>query len=362
MCKAAVLKTSLITMVAVMISASGSEKTQEYQGEGPKIEFVRIPAGSFQMGSPDSEKDRILFDSPIREVQITEPFYMGKYEITQAQWEAVMGTTVRRQRNKADSPWRLKGEGPEYPMYYVSWEEANEFCKRLGNEFRLPTEAEWEYACRAGSQTRFYYGEDPDYSELDQYAWYYGKSDNKTHPVGQTKPNAWGLHDMHGNVYEWCSDRYETWSYVNAGSVDPTGPRSPKELDRTCRGGSWLGKPDGCRSASRAGLTKSDRLDLIGFRVVFTGKVRGDSKVLEIALPEKAPTVATTWDQESGIGAQTIAGVLRDEAGMPIGDVDMWITPRQGWIWREYSEGSFEISWDPEDPNTRKQRYHLIAL
>ncbi|MHC4119419.1 MAG: formylglycine-generating enzyme family protein, partial [Planctomycetota bacterium] len=182
MLKSTKLRCAIIVATAAIL-AIGCERAPEAEGDGPKMEFVRIPAGSFHMGSPASEEGRDDNEGPVHEVRITKSFYLGKYEVTQAQWEAIMGTTVRRQREKAGSPWRLKGEGPEYPMYYVSWEEASEFCKRLGNEFRLPTEAEWEYTCRAGSQTRFYYDDDPNYLELNQYEWYWDNSDGQTHPV-----------------------------------------------------------------------------------------------------------------------------------------------------------------------------------
>ena len=190
-----------VLVVTLVILALGCERAPEAKGDGPKMEFVRIPAGSFQMGWPGSEENR--------KVRIKKPFYMCKYEVTQAQWKAVMGTTLHQQRAKAVVPWNLKGEGPEHPMYYVSWEDAVKFCKKLGRKFRLPTEAEWEYACRAGRRTRFHYGDDPNESELSQYAWWWDNSNSQTHPVGQKKPNAWGLYDMHGNVREWCSDREE---------------------------------------------------------------------------------------------------------------------------------------------------------
>ena len=281
------LRSAVIVATAAMLAA-GCDKAPEYEGDGPKMEFVRIPAGSFRMGSPASEVDREDNEGPVHEVLITKPFYMGKYEVTQAQWKAVMGTTVHQQRAKAVIviPWNLKGEGPEHPMYYVSWEEAAEFCKRLGRKFRLPTEAEWEYACRAGSQTRFHYGDDPNYSELDQYAWYYGKSDNKTHPVGLKKPNAWGLYDMHGNVNEWCSDRYGGLGGYKVSENDDDVKLPSKYFGHVIRGGNWLWKPEKCRSASRSG-GRDIRSDWIGFRVVFTGEVDGDEKRLEISLPNK---------------------------------------------------------------------------
>ncbi|MHC4206279.1 MAG: SUMF1/EgtB/PvdO family nonheme iron enzyme, partial [Planctomycetota bacterium] len=255
------------------------------------------------------------------------------------QWKTVIGTTLTQQRDKADSPWRLKGEGSEHPVYYVSWEEAVEFCKKLGDDFRLPTEAEWEYACRAGSQSRFYYGDDPTYSELNQCAWYYGQSDNKTHPVGQKKPNAWGLYDMHGNVDEWCSDKYVfLGNYEGIGSVDPTGPALAKKPIHVYRGGSWLEKPKKCRSANREGFYESVRLDFVGFRVVYTGQLKDDKEILDISLPEKATTVSA----KSKDRPQTITGIVHDQTGMPIDDVEMRIMPRGDWSLRMYTKGQFE--------------------
>jgi formylglycine-generating enzyme required for sulfatase activity/protocatechuate 3,4-dioxygenase beta subunit len=335
---------------------AGRERAPESKEDGLKMEFIRIPAGSFHMGSPSSELVRESDESPIHEVRITKPFYMGRYEVTQSQWKAVMGTTLCQQRHKADSPWLLKGNGSEYPMYYVSWEEAMEFCKRLGGNFRLPTEAEWEYACRAGSQTRFCYGDDPNYSELEQYAWYYGESDNKTHPVGQKKPNAWGLYDMHGNVDEWCSDPYEfLHNYEDAGSVDPTGPALAKNSLHVFRGGSWLEKPKKCRSANREGFYESVRLDFVGFRVVYTGQPKDDKETLDISLPEKAATVSA----KSKGRPQTITGIVHDQVGMPIDDVEMRIRPSGDWLLRMYAKGRFEAYKRPR--NSDSEEHYLLV-
>jgi hypothetical protein len=277
---------------------------------------------------------------------------MGKYEVTQAQWEAVMGTTLRQQRDKAIIPWNLKGEGPEHPAYYVSWAEAVEFCKKIGQEFRLPTEAEWEYACRAGSQTRFYYGDDPNESELSQYAWWWENSDGQTHPVGQKKPNAWGLHDIHGNVREWCLDReYNVISYgTGSGLIDTTGFASAEDPYRVCRGSSWLDKW-GRGSATRGWGKEYFRFDDIGFRVVYAGRTEGDKQVLEIDLPEGGHENRP----------RVIAGVVRDESGQQIDRADISIIPRSGWVLRNYDEGTFEIAWHPSKPNTAMNGYHLIA-
>ena len=178
------------------------------------MKFMRIPAGKFMMGSPDGEKDRQPNEGPQHEVAISKPFYMGIYHVTQEQYEAVMGK----------NPSNFKGQ--QNPVETVSWDEAVEFCKKAsekaGKKVRLPTEAEWEYACRAGSKTRFCFGDDDD--KLGDFAWYAANSGNTTHPVGQKKPNAWGLYDLHGNVWQWCADRYDAKYYGNSPKTDPTGP------------------------------------------------------------------------------------------------------------------------------------------
>ncbi len=224
-------------------------------GNKVTMKLVQIPAGKFQMGSPETEKDRKKDEGPQHEVTISKPFYMGVYEVTQDQYQAVMGS----------KPSRFIGS--RNPVEQVSWNDAVEFCRKLsqqtGKSVRLPTEAQWEYACRAGTLTRFSFG-DSDGS-MDSYAWYSKNSGGQTNPVGQKQPNAWGLYDMHGNVWEWCSDWYAD-SYVNANNVDPQGPGSGTY--RVLRGGSWGGNPRGCRSAARDGIVPvlRDRHRL-GFRV-----------------------------------------------------------------------------------------------
>jgi formylglycine-generating enzyme required for sulfatase activity len=227
-------------------------------GNDVTMKLVLIPAGTFLMGSPKSEKDRNAYESQ-HEVTISKPFYMGVYEVTQAQYEQVMG------KNPSTGNYR----GPTNPVGNMRCTEAAEFCKKLsqktGKTVRLPTEAEWEFACRAGSTNRFYYGDDDD--KLDDYAWYGKNSPDKTHEVGQKKPNAWGLYDMHGNVGEWVND----WmaAYANAKSVvDPTGPENSPS--HTFRGGCVYHNSlaPSCRSAYRQGEEgKNMATDVIGFRV-----------------------------------------------------------------------------------------------
>ena len=243
------------------------------------LKLALIPACKFMMGSPDSEqrdvaraalaagmKDDVanrwyLNEGPQHEVTISRPFYMGLYTVTQEQYEQVMGK----------NPSQLKG--PLNPVEMVSWKDAVEFCKKLsekaGRKVRLPTEAEWEYACRAGAKTRFYFGEAD--IELGGHAWYAGNSDNKVHPVGQKKPNAFGLYDMHGNVWQWCADWYDEKYYATSPKVDPAGSPGPTDVNsRVLRGGCLTSSPKACRCSYRSGSEPSYRDNGIGFRVVLS--------------------------------------------------------------------------------------------
>ena len=212
-------------------------------GHGVKLEMVLIPAGGFLMGSPDSDKRGTPDETPQHWVRINKPFYMGKYPVTQEQWQAVMG----------NNPSHLKR--PKNPVEMVSWDDCQVFLGKLnaqtggqGGKFALPTEAQWEYACRAGSTTQYCFGDDE--AQLGKYAWYSANSGNiTTHPVGEKKPNAWGLYDMHGNVWEYCRDWYDEDYYVLSPADDPAGP--PEGSDRVHRGGMWSNSPVGCRSAYR---------------------------------------------------------------------------------------------------------------
>ncbi len=222
------------------------------------MKLVLIPAGSFEMGSPDSDKDARVFEKPQHRVRITRPFYLGVHEVTQGQYEEVTGET----------PSGFKGSD-DLPVEQVSWNEAIAFCtklsarERLMDGYRLPSEAEWEYACRAGSTTRYSFGDDA--ARLGEFAWYGGNSGNTSHPVGQKRPNAWGLYDMHGNVWEWCSDGYKAEYYKESPPTDP--PGASQAADRVNRGGGWRFIPRFCRAADRSSGTPGDRRNGLGFRL-----------------------------------------------------------------------------------------------
>lgn len=218
------------------------------------IEFILIPAGEFSMGSANGAND----ESPGHTVRISHAFYIGKYEVTQSQWEAVMGT----------NPSQFKGESKR-PVEQVSWEDAQEFVRKLnakegGTKYRLPPEAEWEYAARAGSTTAYSFGD--DVTQLGEYAWYDQNAGNTTHPVGQRKPNAWGLHDMHGNVWEWVQDWYGAYTAETA--ADPQGPSSSSI--RVFQGGRWVRHAGYCRAAYRGRARPGNRSGDLGLRLLRT--------------------------------------------------------------------------------------------
>jgi formylglycine-generating enzyme required for sulfatase activity len=252
--------------------------------------LVFIPPGTFMMGSPTNEVDRDDREGPRTAVTISRGFWMGEYEVTQGEYLAVMGSNPSR-FNGVQLLWddscqcstnKDFGTDLSRPVEQVSWGDASAYCARLterevaagrigtNSGYRLPTEAEWEYACRGWTSTRFSYGDDPDYTNLTNYAWYGDNSDGQTHAVGQKLPNPWGLHDMHGNVWEWCQD---WWSDRLPGglAVDPRGPGTGS--DRVFRGGGWsywYGWYDAryCRSARRGSSNPGNRFIHIGFRVV----------------------------------------------------------------------------------------------
>jgi formylglycine-generating enzyme required for sulfatase activity len=228
----------------------------EKLANGIRLEMVSLPAGKFTMGSSESNDEK-----PQHQVKVNS-FAIGKYPVTQAQYQAVMGTNPSHFKNN-----------PQNPVEQVSWNDAKAFCQKLsqitGKTYRLPTEAEWEYACRAGTTTRYYFGDNDN--QLGDYAWYEGNSNRTTHPVGQKKPNGWGLYDMSGNVWEWCEDDWHN-SYAGApndGSAWLDNDNRSQSL-KCLRGGSWYNGPSYCRSAFRFYFSR--RVDIpyysFGFRVV----------------------------------------------------------------------------------------------
>ena len=241
------------------------------------MKLVLIPAGKFLMGSKFSaaevarryrrfggQEAHYTCEHPLGEVTISKPFYMGIYEVTKAQFREVTGA----------GPWDGKvcaKSGTGNVANHISWDDASKFCEMLskttGRQVALPTEAQWEYACRAGSKTAFCFGDDE--SKLGAYAWYaantLGKSEPYPHTAGQKTPNLWGLYDMHGNAWEWCRDWYAE-SYENAKNIDPE--NTEETGHRVLRGGEWGLYPDSCRAAYRFKHIPTNRNCSHGFRVV----------------------------------------------------------------------------------------------
>ena len=249
-------------------SCAATETSRYYRAVWtPNTNLVWIPPGAFTLGSPTNEVGRSSIEGPQATVTISRGFWMGKYEVTQGDYLSVVGS----------NPSLFTGD-LTLPVEQVDWNDATNYCARLTTQaraagriptnsvYRLPTEAEWEYACRAGTTTRFYYGDDPGYTNLTDYAWYFENSGNETSPPGQLLPNAWGLYDMAGNVAEWCRDRYG--AYVGGSQTDPQGPVTG--TSRVLRGGSLSHAGQFCRSAKRFAFAPTYTYEGFGFRVVLT--------------------------------------------------------------------------------------------
>ncbi len=230
------------------------------------MKFVFISAGTFKMGAPAGDvgsfnaKQHLVAKK--REVTLTKSYYLGVYEVTQDEYEKVMG----------NNPSKFRGE--KNPIEMMSWIDAVSFCKKVseipeekaaGREYRLPTEAEWEYACRAGSTTSFSYGDTAE--SLGEYAWFNENLEAMTHPVGEKKPNRWGLYDMHGNVNEWCQDLHEA-SYPKGPATDPQGPTIGSF--HVLRGGDWRSIPAYCTSTHRSTFVPTSGSPHNGFRVAMS--------------------------------------------------------------------------------------------
>jgi formylglycine-generating enzyme required for sulfatase activity len=285
------------------------------------MHFVLIPPGEFEMGSTDQEiaasvearkKDTadtwscqlLLSEGPRHPVTISKPFYLGTYAVTQGEYQAVMGAnpsgfsgasaheprftpalSAIEMTTRASDAKKVAGKDTSrHPVETISWEDATEFCRRLSalpkeraaqRAYRLPTEAEWEYACRAGSATPWFFGNDG--ASLKAYAWFWGNAAAMTHPVGQKKPNAWGLYDTYGSVWQWCADWFAEDYYRHAPSIDP--PGAPKGATRVLRGGAWSYDASNCRSAFRFHNVPTARYDCYGFRVLLIFAPRGVAAV-----------------------------------------------------------------------------------
>ena len=279
-------------------------------GGGVKLEMVLIPAGEFLMGSPDSDNNARSNEKPQHRVRITKPFCVGKYLVTQEQWEAVMGNNPS-----------LGVKGPKNPVETVTWNDCQKFLEKLNTKigtqrgkFVLPTEAQWEYACRAGSTAHYCFGDDE--ARLGEYAWYSDNSGRETHPVGEKKPNAWGLYDIHGNVWEWCQDWYDGGYYAKSPADDPTGPAAGSIADhvgpnRVIRGGSRHLDGGDCRSASRINGAPWQPASFLGLRVSLVpavgpgGETNSSPKELTVDLKEPQPSEQGKARQTAGAGGKT---------------------------------------------------------
>jgi uncharacterized protein (TIGR02996 family) len=248
------------------------------------MRFALIPAGTFLMGSPSGEESRAKHEGPLHKVTITRPFYLGVHEVTQKQWQAVMGDNPAWFSSTGSGKKSVKGMSTDdLPIEQVSWTVSNRFLKKLaalpdevaaGRRYRLPTEAEWEYACRAGLPLYqvFHFGNSLSHGQANFEATYpYGEGPKgrplkRTSAVGSYKPNTFGLYDMHGNVWEWCSDWYARDYYSKSPHEDPSGPE--KGSSRVMRGGCWDAIGGYCRSAIRCQDPPGRRDRLVGFRAV----------------------------------------------------------------------------------------------
>jgi len=270
-------------------------------GDGVTMDLILIPAGKFLAGSPKTEPGHEFDAGPQRHEEISEPFHIGVCEVTQAQWRAVMGS----------EPWKGKASvksGDDNAASYISWDDALEFCAKLsartGKKIVLPSEAQWEYACRAGTKTAYCFGDDK--SKLADYAWYeenaLDKKQEYPHATGGKKPNAWGLHDMHGNVWEWCRDRFLQYYCLTEDAEDPDEQISEKDAEyeisahpnaRTLRGGAFDDNALDCRSALRGQCDPTVRSCVIGFRVAV------------LPQPDKKTAEQRERKRQAGIAAAT---------------------------------------------------------
>ncbi|MBM4003944.1 MAG: formylglycine-generating enzyme family protein [Planctomycetes bacterium] len=287
-----------LLLVVLLIGSSGvhllAEQPKSIRNSAG-MKLILIPAGQFKMGSP--KKREGVPDETQHDVIISKPFYIGAFEVTQGEWKKMMGSNPsyfqgdKLTARRVQSGRPLKIDSGRYPVESISWTDAVEFCKKLsemeaekkaGRVYRLPTEAEWEYACRAGSQHDYAFGEKPE--TLPKNEWVQSNSEGQAHPVGEKKANAWGLFDVHGNVREWCEDLLDV--YPTQEVKDPRGPKANLSGNRVNRGGSWNDAPAMCRVALRSSALPDDRNNRIGLRIV-ADATEGDSPTTETKADEK---------------------------------------------------------------------------
>ena len=257
----------LVVVVATFFASQYYVNAQDLRHPA-EPEMVFVEGGTFMMGCTEEQGSDCRNDErPAHSVTVSS-FYIGKYPVTQGQWTAIMGTTISQQRDLAGVNQAIRGESDNHPMYYVSWEETQEFVRRLndstGMNYRLPTEAEWEFAARGGTQSRgFKYSGS---SIMTNAGWFNNNSGSGTHPVGTKQPNELGIHDMSGNVWEWCSDRYG--AYSETPKSDPTG--ATVGTRRVMRGGSWGSPASQCRITYRNNFPPGTRNSNDGFRMALS--------------------------------------------------------------------------------------------
>jgi formylglycine-generating enzyme required for sulfatase activity len=306
------------------------------------MKFKLMPPGEFQMGDPDGRPTEVP-----HKVTLTRPFFMGVHEVTNAQWQSVMKAWPREASKRLGRDFQRDNN----PVVLVDWAAAKNFCDRLssledeqqaGRRYRLPTSAEWEYACRAGTGTKYSFGDEAKH--IGDHAWFFGNADQKTQAVGQKTPNPWGLFDMYGNVWEWCSD----WRgpYRADAQTDPTGPASSELQQRVLRGGCFTTKPDSRQptdpafhSAARLGLFPAKFSDGIGFRVVFdsieAASREAAAKPLEPAVPRSTVVTPAVGNPAPPPDPTAGAGEEGEEKATPIELALRWIADHQlpdgGW-------------------------------
>ncbi|MBY0374484.1 MAG: SUMF1/EgtB/PvdO family nonheme iron enzyme, partial [Bryobacteraceae bacterium] len=319
-----------MTALALVLLLAQDTRSIPLPGSTQPLVFRSIPAGSFTMGSPDNEAGRDRDESPAHPVTISRPFFLAIHEVTQAQWAALMGhnPSVFQQRHPEGGDPALR------PVDSVSFDDVQRFLARLNalglGRFRLPTEAEWEYVTRAGSTTRFSFGDATNLNEVHRYAWTNSRSYGTTHPVGSKPANAWGLYDMHGNVWEWCADWYAP--YPAGPQTDPRGPASGSE--RVFRGGSYFDFPIALRSANRHRHAPQRGYTAIGFRLAADSlegtepanltRLPGGVTLAFVRIPQGSFTIGSPTDE---------TGRANDESPRPTVTIS-----------RDFDLGKFEVT------------------